>query len=83
MTKAPAFVKWFFAIIAFIGGSIVAQLLQPPTAKTEGLGGMTLVAQLEAAPTQANVDTAAVSIVPSPPSDEADVPLPGCSSAGC
>ena len=76
MTKAPAFVKWFFAIIAFIGGSIVAQLLQPPTAKTEGLGGMTLVAQLEAAPTQANVDTAAVSIVPSSPSDEADVPLP-------
>lgn len=76
MTKAPAFVKWFFAIIAFIGGSIVAQLLQPPSAKMEGLGGMTLVAQLEAAPTQANVDTAAVSIVPSPPSDEADVPLP-------
>ena len=72
MTKAPVFVKWFFAIIAFISGSIVAQLLQPPTAKTEGLGGMTLVAQLDAAPTQANVDIAAVSIAPSTPSDEAD-----------
>ena len=54
--------KWFFAIIAFVGGSIVAQLLQPPTAKTNGLGEITLVAQLDAAPPQSPVETNDVSI---------------------
>ena len=68
MTKAPVFVKWIFAILAFAGGSIVAQLLQPPTSKTEGLGGISLVAQLEAAAPQSanetasNAKTAVVSI---------------------
>ena len=66
MTKAPSLVKWIFAIIAFVGGSIVAQLLQPPTSKTVGLGGITLVAQLDAAPPQSPVETTAVSIVATP-----------------
>ncbi|MEC8338865.1 MAG: hypothetical protein VXZ84_12055 [Planctomycetota bacterium] len=68
MAKAPAILKWFFAIIAFAAGSIVAQLLQPPTASTEGIGSVTLVAQLEAAPAELAVSPAEpVIITPSPP----------------
>ena len=66
MTKAPALVKWIFAIIAFVGGSIVAQLLQPPTSNTDSLSEITLVAQLDAAPPQWPVETTAVSIVATP-----------------
>ncbi|MEC7696248.1 MAG: hypothetical protein VYA11_04050 [Planctomycetota bacterium] len=68
MAKAPAILKWFFAIIAFAAGSIVAQLLQPPTAKTDGIGGVTLVAQLEAAPTELASAVDPVVITLSPPS---------------
>ena len=52
MAKTPAIVKWFFAIVAFVSGSIVAQLLQPPPGKTESIGSVALTSQLEAALTE-------------------------------
>ena len=41
--------KWIFATLAFVSGSVVAQLLQPAAAKTGGLEEGVFVARVEAA----------------------------------
>ena len=56
MSKAPSLVKWIFATIAFVSGSIVAQLLQPVTGKAGAPQDGLFVARSEAA-TPAAVDT--------------------------
>ncbi len=50
MSTAPSLVKWIFATLAFVSGSVVAQLLQPAAAKTAGLEEGMFVARVEAAP---------------------------------
>ncbi|MDG2207211.1 MAG: hypothetical protein P8K78_04845 [Pirellulales bacterium] len=50
MSTAPSLLKWIFATLAFVSGSVVAQLLQPVAAKTAGLEEGIFVARVDAAP---------------------------------